>query len=341
MTCGEFYADDSLAFCLADGAPLVRVEAGSEIWTEGARVVSRREQALRQRTRRLKRWRVVTTVTTMLVTTMVVCVVAVNSYIYLAPRPPEVAQGAPAKEPTPRANVLATPTPDASPDATPDATPTPSDPAGDSDATPTPTPTPDRGRDTDATDPHTPTRDERPPEPPAGDPQGPPPTVETDTTPTGTGIVPLAIMATPATPTPTPVPDRPTPTPTPFPDPVRPVDVAPPPRPAVCTGADQQRESQLVVATYGGAWRRKIEGERARIVGEYAAAGQRNVEAALGEVQLSGGVLPGCAGGVFTARYVWQVRAGGDGPAVPPRVFNVPRTRRFTCFKLGGAWLCR
>ncbi|MGZ8844175.1 MAG: hypothetical protein ACXW18_10970, partial [Pyrinomonadaceae bacterium] len=68
--CGDYYADDSLAFCLADGTPLVSVEANSERWTEGYRIIEQKEKALKKRKRRLT-WRRVSSVMTMLIITMV------------------------------------------------------------------------------------------------------------------------------------------------------------------------------------------------------------------------------------------------------------------------------
>jgi cytoskeletal protein RodZ len=95
--CGDYYADALLAFCLADGAPLVNVDPRGESWSECARVIEEKENALSKQKRKLKWRRVVMSAMTMLIATMVVCVVAVNSFIYLKPKPEEVA---PAKPPT-------------------------------------------------------------------------------------------------------------------------------------------------------------------------------------------------------------------------------------------------
>lgn len=85
--CGDYYADPSAAFCLADGAPLVDVDPRSDAWGEGVRVIEEKERAGRRLRRRLKWRRVLLISTTMLVVTMVVVVVAVNSFIYLRPAP--------------------------------------------------------------------------------------------------------------------------------------------------------------------------------------------------------------------------------------------------------------
>jgi hypothetical protein len=87
--CGDYYADALLAFCLVDGTPLVNVDPLGEKWREGARVIEEKENALRKQTRKLKWRRMMMSATTMLMTTMIVCVVAVNSYIYLKPEPEE------------------------------------------------------------------------------------------------------------------------------------------------------------------------------------------------------------------------------------------------------------
>jgi outer membrane biosynthesis protein TonB len=151
--CGDYYTDDSLAFCLVDGMPLVDVNPLSEIWREGTRVIEEKENALRKQKRKMKWRRVLLSVMTMLIAIMVVIVVAVNSFIYLNPQQEDVvpdkplmpatapgglsasnvpsAPGEPASTPTPW--LRATPRPTASPVAAKIITPTP---------TPTPAPRP-------------------------------------------------------------------------------------------------------------------------------------------------------------------------------------------------------
>ena len=142
--CGDFYADESLLFCPADGTPLADVDPYGEEWDEAARAVEEKERASRRRVRRLKRRRVLMLTTTVLITTLVVCVVAVNTYVYLAPEPdaPVVASALkPTPTPTPRRSE--TPAPTETPDSpsslpfVPAVTPTPT-------LTPTPSPTPTR-----------------------------------------------------------------------------------------------------------------------------------------------------------------------------------------------------
>lgn len=54
--CSAFYTDESLAFCLADGMPLLSVAPDSERWQEGVRVIEEKTQAARKQRRKL-RWR--------------------------------------------------------------------------------------------------------------------------------------------------------------------------------------------------------------------------------------------------------------------------------------------
>jgi hypothetical protein len=139
--CGDFYADDSLLFCLADGTPLADVVPHSDAWAEGSRVVEEKERLMRAQSRKLMRRRVLMTTTTLLIMTVVVCVVAVHTYVSLSPEPDApVAAAALTPTPTPTPTPSETPRPTPTPDAaslpfvyvTPTPTPTPS---------PTPTPT--------------------------------------------------------------------------------------------------------------------------------------------------------------------------------------------------------
>lgn len=83
--CGAFYAVGS-PFCLADGTPLLDVDPASEKWSEGSRIVEEQSRKLARQTRRLKWRRILTTGTTLVIVTMVVTMVAVNSWIYLKPK---------------------------------------------------------------------------------------------------------------------------------------------------------------------------------------------------------------------------------------------------------------
>jgi hypothetical protein len=84
--CRAYYADALLAFCLADGTPLVNVSPSSENWREGARVIEERSSALQKKTRKMKWRRAFMSAMTAVIATVVVCVVAINGLIYLRPQ---------------------------------------------------------------------------------------------------------------------------------------------------------------------------------------------------------------------------------------------------------------
>jgi carboxypeptidase family protein len=117
--CGDYYADSSLAFCLADGAPLVGVDANSERWAEGSRIIEKKENTLKKKKRRRKWWRV-SSVVTMLIVTMVVWGAVAKRNIYLEPKASPTPLPSPSSEPT------VTPTPTPSPSPSPSSSPSPS-----------------------------------------------------------------------------------------------------------------------------------------------------------------------------------------------------------------------
>lgn len=84
--CRDFYADDSLLFCLADGTPLVAVEPRDELWSEAQRAVEEKENARRKKERRLKWRRVTLSSMTVMIVVAVIFVVTVNGIIYLKPQ---------------------------------------------------------------------------------------------------------------------------------------------------------------------------------------------------------------------------------------------------------------
>jgi hypothetical protein len=112
--CGDYYADGSLAFCLADGTPLVSVNPGSDKWSEGARIIEQKDQALKKQKRRKQWWRV-SSVMTMLIVTMAVYGVVAKRYVYLVP----------AASPTPTPLSSPSPSSSTSPSTTPSPSPLP------------------------------------------------------------------------------------------------------------------------------------------------------------------------------------------------------------------------
>jgi hypothetical protein len=325
IKCGDFYADGLLAFCPADGTPLISVDAGSEIWSEGVRVIEGKENALRKQKRKLRWRRVAMSVMTMLITTLVVVVVVINSLIYLKPKREEVALTPPSTQPLrPAIAPVASITP-----KTPDQpVPTPS---------PQPTATPTHTASPIATETITPPRDtEAPPTPTETATPAATPTQIATATPTATPSSTPSPSPSPRTPAPGPTPSpKQSPTPALTPD-LRPPPPPPPPAP-VCTDADQSREREIVIRSFGWMWRRRIEGERRRVIAENMPDGVEHAEAQLGAIEYTAVFLKACTAGVVIARYVWQIRANVNERV---RVMNVPREKRFACGKIRGVWLC-
>jgi hypothetical protein len=70
--CGAYYADDLLAFCLADGCPLTGVDSNSDNWTRGSQAIQEKANGLRRlKRKRLLRWTILGALMTAM-TTMVV-----------------------------------------------------------------------------------------------------------------------------------------------------------------------------------------------------------------------------------------------------------------------------
>jgi hypothetical protein len=287
--CGDYYVEVSLAFCLNDGTPLVVVKPRSESWSEGERVIEEKEKALKKQTRRIKWRRVLFSAMTMLIATVVVFVVAVNSFIYLKPEQEEVVPDKPSTPATAPDGLTASVIPRAP-------------------GKPVPTPTP-----------------------------------WLKATPRPTASPVAAIIITP-TPTPTPTP-RPTPSPTPkltpTPSPSPQLTSVPAPK---CTDADKSREREAIIRRFGDRWRRNIEGERGQVIARNAPAGAgiapagvNNAEASLGPIEYQITFSDACMPGLVRARYVWQIRTNVNGTI---RVATVAKEKRFTCVKVGGAWLC-
>jgi hypothetical protein len=121
--CSAYFAGDSSPFCRVDGTPLVQVDPQSEQWNEGTRQLEEKAKNLRVQKRKLKWRRVLTSATTMLVTTVVVCVVAVNAVIYLKPKAAESVPPKPSPvAPVPGKSIAASATPTPTPTPTPECT---------------------------------------------------------------------------------------------------------------------------------------------------------------------------------------------------------------------------
>jgi hypothetical protein len=69
--CGDYYADAQLAFCFADGAPLISVDPSSDKWSEGSRTIEEKARAIKKSRRRLRWKRVLASAVTLLIATMI------------------------------------------------------------------------------------------------------------------------------------------------------------------------------------------------------------------------------------------------------------------------------
>lgn len=118
--CGAYYADAHLAFCLADGTPLVKVEPGSEKWNQGNRVLEEKATRLNQQRRRV-RWRRIMLGAS---ATLVLAMLFVTSFTVetTAPKPPPP----PPPPSTPTHLVTLSPSPTTSPSPSSSTSPSPS-----------------------------------------------------------------------------------------------------------------------------------------------------------------------------------------------------------------------
>ncbi|MBD0369807.1 MAG: hypothetical protein ICV60_03065 [Pyrinomonadaceae bacterium] len=320
--CLDYYADEALMFCLTDGAPLVAVDPQSDAWREGVRVIEEKENRLSRQERKRKWRRGLMRAATMLLTAMVLFVIVMNGVVYLNPKPEEEgAQDEPlAKNATDEPNA-----------PSPKSIPGKEAPAKWSTVTPQPTATPI------ATEVIAPTPRPTPFQTPAQTPTPfPTQTPWSDATPRPTAT-PITITIVTATPTPTPVwtqtpvlssPPPPTPTPT----------VTQRPAETTCSDADRARERETIISSYGGRWRRNIEGERQKIIAENAPDGAANAEAVLGEIEYATTFIMSCRSAAVILRYVWQVRTNFNGKITSR---PIAKSKRVVCTKVAGVWLCR
>jgi hypothetical protein len=297
--------------------------------------------------------------TTVLITTLVVCVAAINSYIYLAPEPdaPVVAAA------------LATPRQPKSTETPPPPTPAtdypsslPFVPA----VTPTPPPgaSSPPGANTNPSGPTTPSDTSTP-------------TDKTTPTPTPVTTETPVVTETPRMEQTPPPPPR-TPTPTPTPTVVVEAQPPPPPPPAPkCTGDIKGQLRGEIFARSQAAWEEAIGGERDAVVRANAPAGAARTSIGLfGPVVYSVKFSKTCEPVSVTAVYVWRVRwaeapapdQGGRPPSVRRDGFGAPgrdsnrnqrqepnrderpastggerrvlRTKSFGCANDGAGWRC-
>jgi hypothetical protein len=345
--CGDYYADASLAFCLTDGTPLVNVAPNSDSWREGARVIEGKENALMKQKRKLKWRRVFVSSMTMLITTLVVCVVALNAFIYLKPKQEEVALDQPLTPETGELSDSDTPgTPD-EPVSTPQPTVTPgpaASPIVTIKTTPTPTPTPTpvykiSGRvtngsqalgginitlggakttmtTTDANGNYTFTN-----LPSGGNYTITPARAKIDFTPSSRSINNLAQDKS--------------------------ADFVGTVQPE-CSVADNDSESATILKTYKGRFSSVISGDPPKITAESLPIRipNANVLGALANIRptLVGTIeyevkFPKACRASVTASFVWQVKTKGT-PIGPEKTVNIQKEKRFACVKTGETWHC-
>jgi hypothetical protein len=332
-TCLDYYADEGLAFCLNDGAPLVGVDPSSEAWREGTRILEEKERALNRQQRKVKRRRVLLKSMTMLMATLVVFVIAVNGVIYLKPEPEQEGKAGKADEPFKEVAAKA---------------PSVTVPQGKTPSTSVPWPV-----DPPATSATPITKEVIAPTPRQNPTPAPTmlpvmlPTLSSTPSPTPWPTPTPTLWSTPEptprpTPEPTPVPTpwpTPTPTPRPTPTPVITQEQAPEPEKPACTDEDKAREREVIIRSYGNSWRRRIEGERKKIITENQRGGDESGEATLGPIKYNVAFFNSCRSSVVTAMYVWQIRSTVN--EIKKKDSEVAKEKRFVCTKVGGAWLCR
>lgn len=115
LKCNAYYADDSLAFCLVDGTPLLSLDPSNENWSEGVRAIQEKENKIR-RQKRIQKWRrVMMSVMASMIVIMVVVVVVANSLIYLTPKQDDSVPATPVITSTTPERKAETPTPTPTP----------------------------------------------------------------------------------------------------------------------------------------------------------------------------------------------------------------------------------
>lgn len=136
--CGDYYADAQLAFCVADGTPLVNVDPRDEKSNEGSRVVAEKAKRLSNRKRKLWMRRIGLGA----LTTLILALVMARSYTVETTTP--VVSPTPSPSPSSSPTVFqfaASPSPTPSPSPSPSASPSPS-PSASPTASPSPSPSP-------------------------------------------------------------------------------------------------------------------------------------------------------------------------------------------------------
>ena len=120
----------------------------------------------------------------------------------------------------------------------------------------------------------------------------------------------------------------------------------PPPPPQVCTDADKARLREEILNRFGAGWQRRIESEKPGIIAASlpaAAAGHPGgveTTARLSPINFDFMFSNACTPVFITARYAWQLHVPGS-PTAPEKDLTIPKRRTFQCAKFGGVWICR
>jgi hypothetical protein len=316
--CGDYYADALLTFCLADGTPLVNIDPHSERWNEGTRVIEEKENALRRQRRKLQWRRIV--LSTMAIATLVVVVVAANSFIDVEPGREEKVAGLPSTPATAPAEPAGPITP-TTPEETSPTLPTKTT------ATATPTPVYKiSGRVTDGSK-------------ALGSVNlmlGGAKTATTTTDAKGNYTFKQLLAGGSYTITPA----------------SAGIDFSPTSRSfnnltqdksasfvgtakSACTKADESRIEALIIKRCRATWRENILADQNKIIREYFPAGLIKISAHLSEkIEYQVTFSKACQAGVVTASYTWQVTA----PTI--RTVPLPKSKKFSFTKNGEDWRC-
>ena len=111
-------------------------------------------------------------------------------------------------------------------------------------------------------------------------------------------------------------------------------DSPPPPK---CSDDDKSFEGKTIGERLSATWRKKIEGERARIIAENVRDGEAG-EASLSPIEYQSAFPRGCKVAVITLTYTWLIKT--SSPVIPARTLRVPKRKLFACSKVFGSWVC-
>lgn len=365
--CRAYYADEALAFCLADGWPLLSVAPDSERWQEAVRAIEEKTQSLRKHRHKLILRRVVLGG----ITTLIMATVISRSYVVEktpAATIPPVRQSVPISRPQvavtltgewPPDFLLASPSP--SPSPTSDTSTLTSDTSGPTSDTSSPT----SESTSPTTDSSSPVTDTTSPASGSDSPHSVVYRISGRVTNSGQPIAGVKIRlegskATVATTdasgyysfndlraggsyTVTPIGDK-----TDFKPLNRSFDNLTQDGSADFAGdnkreseppvkCDEGHERKIIVDTHSARWRQSVERERQKVIAENTRNGLMG-EATLVPQEAQVMFVKECKAATVTYKYTWQIKV--FDAATPVKDLNVSRQRIFGCGKMLGRWFC-